>query len=347
MSQAEFKITAEMSAKLKAIAIILMVAHHLFGFTTSNHYLSLLIIHGLPVEILIGRFAKICVAMFMFLSGYGYYQTLNFDKYDLGKNVNKILRFYLHYSLVFLLFIPYGLYTNILNTDADVFFGNLFTVISSYNGAWWFAGTYIQILIFYPVFIYFGRDKAIRIIVISLLLLSVAVLIQLFPNVGLFKYMGFMKNTFIWQVIFFQGYFFAKKSLFNYFTFINKTWIIIITLIVLFCLRNALPLDFSVYKSGQVVLSDFVFAPIFIFCLAFFLREKGGFLLKLSKHSTNIWLTHMFFQYTYFSKFIFYPRISIIVLFVELSCTIVTSICINFILDSLYQLVNPTLKIAK
>lgn len=58
----------------KAIAILLMFIHHLFVFPNriiENEYSSIGQYNGKNIEIYIGIFGKICVAMYLFLSGYG------------------------------------------------------------------------------------------------------------------------------------------------------------------------------------------------------------------------------------------------------------------------------------
>ena len=60
--------------RVKGFAILLMLAHHLFGLPTLIHspngYDPLLA--GVPIEFVIGRFGKICVPLFLLLSGYGF-----------------------------------------------------------------------------------------------------------------------------------------------------------------------------------------------------------------------------------------------------------------------------------
>ena len=61
----------------KLIAITLMLLHHLFGFTDrilpENMYQSLYMFRGQPIEAVICASFKVCVAFFLFLSGYGTY----------------------------------------------------------------------------------------------------------------------------------------------------------------------------------------------------------------------------------------------------------------------------------
>ena len=62
------------TVKIKGFAILLMMWHHLFGCGTflvleSNTWL------GSDFDYIIGRSGKICIALFVVLSGYGLYKS--------------------------------------------------------------------------------------------------------------------------------------------------------------------------------------------------------------------------------------------------------------------------------
>ena len=72
MENLEF--TKKDTAIIKGVAIICMFMHHLFAFPdrikAGSSYISLFSMSGIGFEILLGAFGKICVAMFLFLSGF-------------------------------------------------------------------------------------------------------------------------------------------------------------------------------------------------------------------------------------------------------------------------------------
>ena len=63
----------------KGIAIILMYLHHLFYFDDriieGNYYSSIGNLWGEKIEFFAGSFGKLCVCIFIFLSGYATYKT--------------------------------------------------------------------------------------------------------------------------------------------------------------------------------------------------------------------------------------------------------------------------------
>ena len=56
----DFELSKQDTSALKGIAIIAMLCHHLYGFKSYTGFLSF-----------IGIVGKVCVALFVFCSGYG------------------------------------------------------------------------------------------------------------------------------------------------------------------------------------------------------------------------------------------------------------------------------------
>lgn len=146
-------ITKKISKQLKGIAVCLMVIHHLFAFPdriSSINYTSLKMINDIPIEYYIGVFGKICVSMFLFLSGYGLVITYKNIKLTFESIFKRVLSFYKVYWVVFIIFIGYGFMANILEFRLQEFLLSLVGVSSKYNGEWWFIRTYILFLLVYP-----------------------------------------------------------------------------------------------------------------------------------------------------------------------------------------------------
>ena len=94
----------------KLIAITLMLLHHLFGFTDrilpENMYQSLYMFRGQPIEAAICASFKVCVAFFLFLSGYGTYLSLRKSKSISKMIANRIFRFLKYIWQVMIIFVP-------------------------------------------------------------------------------------------------------------------------------------------------------------------------------------------------------------------------------------------------
>ena len=69
---------------LKGIAIIMMLAHHLWGFpdrVPNGGFSSNIMIFDTNIIQYIGDFGKFCVAFYMFLGGYGTYCNYKSGKF--------------------------------------------------------------------------------------------------------------------------------------------------------------------------------------------------------------------------------------------------------------------------
>ena len=87
-----------------------MLFHHLFYSEWSRPLYDDIVIHGVGVINQLGIFCKLCVAVFVFLSGYGLMVST-------PKNIklkdfywHRFKKLYLNYWVVWLLFVPIGVF---------------------------------------------------------------------------------------------------------------------------------------------------------------------------------------------------------------------------------------------
>ena len=105
----DYKLSLNDTSALKGVAIIAMLCHHLFY---QQH------VYGVAVQ-QFGIVCKVCVAIFLFLSGYGL--SVQYSKLwakDQGNNsrlqeilkflYKRYVKFYLNYWVIFLIFVPLG-----------------------------------------------------------------------------------------------------------------------------------------------------------------------------------------------------------------------------------------------
>lgn len=159
-------LSIEDSNALKGIALMLLLIHHLFGITSTVGWYndSLIGSHGIANEI--GKACKLCVAIFVFLSGYG----LTIQAENRG-GIGNIPKFYKHrlmklminYWFIWLIFVPIGVlvfgrtfdgaYQDhiLIKAIADVL-GLAFAFgYFGYNATWWFMSCIIIYYIGFPV----------------------------------------------------------------------------------------------------------------------------------------------------------------------------------------------------
>lgn len=332
--------TREKTWQIKGIAILLMLAHHLFTFSDRFYkgykINSLFNISGVDLAVLIGDFGKICVSIFMFLGGYGLYKTFQKSNF-----LDKVINLYKKYWKTFLIFIPIGylLFSNqeiyTANIDLSLKFSEFSfkTVISDFlilsnnlNGEWWFLKSYIFALFNGYLFIELMKKKN------NIYLESFIVLIWYILTNGVFSYYGnliginnFMfNNLFIdngYSILLLVGVVFSKYNIFNKITnAFNKysnieKGILSLVAIILIIYTRVFYFDVSM---------DILLTPLFIFfsyTLINLLNKLNIVFEFLGKNSTNMWLNHTFFCYYFgiFAKYVYSfnnPLVSFILLLV-------------------------------
>ena len=94
---------------LKGIALLLLLLHHLF-YTKTGLYDDIIINKDLYLINELGRFGKLCVTIFVFLSGYGLTkQTIKNPIQSLGKFYKRrFSKLYLNYWFIWIIFVPIG-----------------------------------------------------------------------------------------------------------------------------------------------------------------------------------------------------------------------------------------------
>lgn len=164
MTQTTFTLSHKDTNVLKGIGLLLLLFHHLFHIQ-SGLYDDIHIAgdHFLVQEI--GKWCKFCVAIFVFLSGYGL--TVSTKKSSGVQNVkqfywHRFTKLMLNYWFIWLIFVPIGQFVfNQSFADAyqtyviPKFILDLFGIINcfgwlGYNGTWWFYSCIIVLYFAFP-----------------------------------------------------------------------------------------------------------------------------------------------------------------------------------------------------
>lgn len=154
-----FALTKQDTAVLKGIAIIAMLMHHLWGCPSEGvePYTGAL---GF-----LGNVGKVCVAMFLFCSGYGL--SVGYEKESGLRNTLKflakrLLKFYANYWVIFLVFVPITIfcfdrplseaYGESVNIPKRLLYDLLGVQgFQSYNITWWFNKLIIVFYFLFPI----------------------------------------------------------------------------------------------------------------------------------------------------------------------------------------------------
>ncbi|MEE3719414.1 acyltransferase family protein [Tumidithrix elongata RA019] len=296
----------------KGIAICLMFANHLYTFKDrllhGNSYIP--IIPFFDTESYIGSFGKICISMFLFLSGYGMFLGyIRSQRNVLSYSINKLKDFYVTYWFYFLIFIPIGIifFKHVTfwqsseirySSEPLVFLANFLGLSSTYNSEWWFVHIFVTTTI--VVFPIYAKLAQRNIILLCLLSLS---LFLLCLKLNINRYDDIFGFTF-WQISFALGIVCAQLKFFSSHLiqdFDKHGWILIFPGLI-FCFI------FRLRFGGTF--SDFLIVPFFIYFTvrAVSILNLSTVFSYLGKYSFQLWLIHTFFCYYYFQDIIYFPK---------------------------------------
>lgn len=329
----DYRIHCKETLIIKAIAIIAMLVHHLFyehpefGSTIVN----------------IGVIGKICVFLFVFLSGYGMtasfpYVSGNFfcAKRFFFFLCRRFTKFFFNYWFIFFISIPtgvllfdrplqaaYGVKANLLKSFVKDFFGQ--QGLFSYNETWWFNAVIIALWIMFPFLYMAMKNKVISICILIFLWMDPYIVMHYFHFVatGL--------ATYIFPFI--LGIFFALR-INQIRTFLNKfpPYIVLYTsliMAILFLIRCGFPI-FPNYLSIPLGPVTTLLIALAVVSLCRATNLQFGFMQFVGKHSMNMYLTHTFIFGYFFHDFIYGFKHPVLIFLVLFMTSLLLSICIEF-----------------
>lgn len=328
-------ISKNKSKSLKFIAVILMVILHTFAFPDrikEVEFISIYNINGnIPIEFYLARFGELCVGMFLFLSGYGLYIQYK-DNPNIKNIFKRILKLYINYWIVGVIFIPIGVYLGIYKLNIKKLFFTITALKPNYNSEWWFITLYIMLVLLYPIIIkYINKYNKNKILIISFIINIIGLIGTKMTYI--FGYSNLIVELLTillgGEFLFLLGIIVAKYSLFDKLNSkINRsrTFYYLMTVFMIFI--SFVFINISII--GEI--AKLILIPIFIFVLSNIINEKS-ILSYLGQHSTNIWLTHSFFCYYLFQDLAFMPKYPLLVLIWICILSIACSFIINYILN--------------
>lgn len=321
----------------KGLAILLMVILHLFQRIENLPYTPLLYIGGTPLVYYLGLIADATVPTYCFCMGYAHFLSADKDNKGYFKsNLKRLFSFMINYWIIVVLISLAGLAIGSYPVPKSplTFLGNLTTILITYNGAWWFVKTYILFVLLLPILYRLAKKCH------WLILLPLMFVVYTGSYYIRFATLPFTSQPILWLADV-AGRF--GTSLFPY----------IIGMV--FCKHDLFTKIKEKFKVNKLV-SFLIFAAIFIVCflahiklvslyfsvffataliVGFNFWQKPRFITAtfnfLGEHSTNIWLTHMFFYLHPFDDFVFIAKYPILILLLMLAVTIVCSYVLKLI----------------
>lgn len=338
----------------KGLAILFMLFIHLFCRKDIAGYYDVFIkINGVPLVYYLALFCDASIAIYCFCSGYGLLTSYkNDEKTYFQRNIIRLFKLYINYWIILVIFVlGIGFIvgkTAVYPGSFKMFFLAFTAISTTYNGAWWFLTTYIVLVLCSP-FIHkiIIKYNSKIVLLLSVLFYFIAYLQRIkgmivFDNLVLSWLITQLALFGTSQFPFVVGGIFANQriysqlyNLFKQVKFKNLIFIIIIIGMIIF--HSLLETAF---------LAPFIGIP---FTCLFNLMDKPHWLNKilgyLKVHSTNIWLTHMFFYTIFFKELVFYPNYPILIFpWLVLLC-LGASYIINFIYIPIANVVDKKFSI--
>jgi len=290
----------------KGIALCLLLIHHLFYEGNAFHSFYEISIFGHKIFTEIGLYSKVCVAIFVILSGYGLNESVRLNPINIKKFYLKhISNIYINYWFIWIIFVPIGLlffnrnfnyvYTShvtlklLLNLlGFQQYFGYY-----GYNPTWWFISAILALYAIFP----FLRTLVVKykhyFLLVSFFLMFGE--LDLSPRFDPYATIHTWIFPFVFGIyisenkIFYRMESFKKKSVSNKYYLL--LYILILTILVIQRTYGALITGMNV---------DAFFGFIIILIGKDFLSKINylkEYIITIGEHSFNIFLFHTFIFY--------------------------------------------------
>jgi surface polysaccharide O-acyltransferase-like enzyme len=339
--------------RLKGMAILCMLCLHLFCRKIVNGlYVTAPTWHGIPLIYYLGLFSDVCVPIYCFASGYGLFITLS-KQQGLGmkKNIARIFKLLTNYWIILILFVLLGLLIGKEGYPGSPtnFVMNFFVLSDSYNSAWWFLQTYIILVLIAPFLFKWVKKTNSYVVIMLSGIFYLITYVQRFKQVIDLNHhagLGMLMNAIVLfgtsQLPFIVGAVFAKEKIYSkiynrFYKMPFKNTISLLIIILMMVIHG--------------VFQSLIIAPLTatIFIVLFNLMNKKISVQKLfdflGKHSTNIWLTHMFFYMIFFPKLVFAPRLPILIYIWLIVLCLISSFIINAIYKPILNLIDRKMSV--
>ena len=341
------------SQAMKGVAILMMLFHHCY-FTKDRF--EQYDVDFFPFSIYsamdVAAFFKICVAIFVFISGYGIMVSMQKcsgsrlagRKNIAGRYISLMAGYWFVYalSLIAVAFIKpsmfgvydvkgnAGDYTVNLLLDA-LGLANLFGT-PTLNSTWWYMSFALIIVAVVPIFIeIYKRYGAISLLVICFFLRYVYAL----NNFDMTRYFPILALGIICADRNYLGRIKQKKWVrIGFFDYLFKLIVYSVILYLLYYIRIRNRIDGSITEVRDGIVPLYVI--FYCYVILFPIKPLKKFLEFMGRHSMNIFLTHTFIRYYFFGDFIYSFKNAYLITLVLL----VTSLALALAVYGLQKLVR-------
>jgi len=309
------------SLELKGVGIIMMLIHHLF-YIQNGEYDDICLFGNIYLVQEIGVFCKLCVSLFVFLSGYGLTVCNSVENGALEFYTFRFKRLLFNYWFIWLIFVPIGVfvfhrtfsdvYPSCVWFEATLDFLGLYSLSGNcgYNPTWWFYSCIIVLYLVYPFLMKFQRKLPYLIVTIVFIL----------PH---FHSVPWLAPCAIYLLPFVAGIWMAvvPKETFNCISITQTMICLAVLAAVRMWTSQAIYITDTLLCVGLVILAARCKLPLIL--------KKS--LSELGHHSMNIFCFHTFIYLFWFHDIIYSSRNPIIIWgFLMVVCYLI-SVILEFI----------------
>lgn len=314
----------ENSTQVKGVAILCMIAFHLFGFP-----------ERLPNDAVNSWFAspltkalQICVPIYLFMAGYGLQCVAAKGIVTWHGIIRRLSKLYISYWWIIIPFVVLGILIGYYDFNVREFICNITGLTSSYNGEWWFFSLYVELLLLFYFISRIRLEWRGYLLLMAVILIVTRGLVNVLPLDSSIIYQRHLKMVLIDLNIFMLGCFFSK---FNVFSKLKDKYTFLFNSYTVASLLLVFPLFVRAYVP-MIGVTELFIVPMFVIGIVNICKFRGGeYLYFLGKHSMNLWLIHSFFIYYYAKGVTFLTNIPVIMFITVLALSLVCSIFIKFI----------------
>lgn len=337
-------ITKEKSTELKGVAILMMIFLHLFN-KPSNVQLCecFLYVGDVPLVYWLSGAANSVVAIYLILSGYGHYYTVNKPKSGGGKK--RLYKLYVHWWVVLAFFVGLGslFYPDRYPGGFAKLISNVTGWHTTYYGEAWFLFPYVLISIsshwLFRMLEYLGSIKTL--LIAGLLNLATSYLISRYGSTYLFD------NMLLYLPVLFVSFWFSfyigavacslsqRSAMPSVCPAKKHVLLLVSSLCALVALRSIFPSA----AWGPEYAASLIFLLVHVP-----LPRLGARMLRfLGKHSMTMWFTHAWFCYYLFHDFTYSLRHPLLIFLFVVLASLLSAMLVERIADWIYRKSLPVL----
>ena len=327
------ELTKTDSKMLQGLSVLAMVWLHLFDtFDYVGKFTPLVFVWGAHLSFYFAQLSDFCVFGFAFLSGYAHMlQSSQADYYR--HRLKGLLSLMCSYWVILVVFSLISILlgqATYMPGSAGKFIRAVF-LLDSYNGAWWYLRTYATLVIISPIVLKWVKQSNPIVVLgigFAVYCLSYYVRFNLDHSSWLLGQLGPFGMTL------FEYLLGALALKYQVFTHIYKIWekfpkaarwllAVVLMLGMLYGRTKVVPSLFVAPVTGFVVMTLFHFwnKPQIV----------QDFFVFIGNHSTNIWLTHMFFYLYLFRGLVYKAKYPIFIFAFMLVLTVSLSMLLKAI----------------